>query len=212
MAVKTSKKIILALLFFAFSCVGAFSQKADALALYRAGRFADSIAICEMELQQNPNNIDSYCVICWSLVRLKRYAEAEARAIEARKISPTDIRLIEILAEAKYYLNKNAGALEFFQLYLANAPQNSGDIGFAYFCMGEIYIKQARYQHADISLSMAVHVKPVEYAYWWVRCGFAREKAGAYDKALEAYNKALELDRTLAEATRGKERVSSQIN
>ncbi len=205
------QKIALAFL-LSFASVGAYSQKADALALYRAGRYAESIAVCEAELMQNPNNIDSYCVMCWSLIRSKRYAEAEARAVEGRKVSSSDIRLIESLAEAKYYLGKNNGALEAFQLYLANAPQNSGDIGFAYFCLGEIYIRQARYQHADIALSMAVHVKPVEYAYWWTRCGYAREMAGSNETALVAYNKALELDASLAEASRGRDRVSAKIN
>lgn len=140
--------------FAAIFSAGAFAQKADALALYRVGRYAESIAVCEAELMQNPNNIDSYCVMCWSLTRLKRYAEAEAKAIEARKVNPSDVRLIEILAETKFYQGKNTSALELFQLYLANSPQNSSDIGFAYFCIGEIYIRQARYMHADIALSM----------------------------------------------------------
>lgn len=209
---KSLRKAALALALAVAAASAASAQKADALALYRAGRYAESIAVCESELMQNPNNIDSYCVMCWSLVRSKRYAEAEAKAIEARKINSNDIRIIEILAESKYYLGKNAGALECFQLYLANAPQNSGDIGFAYYCMGEIYIRQARYQHADISLSMAVHVKPVEYAYWWTRCGYAREQAGALQSSLSAYNKALELDKSLAEAARGRDRVAAKMN
>lgn len=207
------KKSVLAVSFgLLCSSIPAIAQKADALVLYRNGRYTESIAVCEQELRQNPNNIDSYAVLCWSLVGNKQYALAEARAIEGRKVSSTDTRLIEILAEAKYYQGKNNGALEFFQLYLANAPQSSRDIGFAYFYMGEIYIRQAKYQHADMAFSMAVHIKPVEYAYWWSRCGYAREMAGSYESALTAYNKALSLDRSLAEAVRGKERVTEKLN
>lgn len=191
--------------------VPAVAQKIDALELYRNGKYAEAIAVCKQEIQQNPKNVNSYVVLCWSLVSNRQYAEAEARAIEARNISSTDTRLIEILAEAKYYQGKNDGALEFFQLYLANASQNSKDIGYAYLYIGEIYIRQAKYQHADIALSMAVHIKPVEYATWWARCGYAREMAGAYASALVAYNKALELDKSLADAIRGKDRVTAKL-
>ncbi|MBR4373207.1 MAG: hypothetical protein IKP49_02445 [Treponema sp.] len=207
------KKIILSLVLSSSVAASAvFAQKPDALALYRAGKYAESVEICEQELLANPKNINSYVVLCWSLVGKKEYAKAEAKAIEGRNISSTDTRLIEILAEAKYYQGKNNGALEYFQLYLANAPQSSRDIGFAYFYIGEIYIRQAKYQHADIAFSMAVHVEPTKYASWWSRCGYAREMAGAYESALVAYNKSLELDHTFVESLRGKERVTAKLN
>ena len=164
------KKIILSLVLSSSVAASAvFAQKPDALALYRAGKYAESVEICEQELLANPKNINSYVVLCWSLVGKKEYAKAEAKAIEGRNLNSTDTRLIEILAEAKYYQGKNNGALEYFQLYLANAPQSSRDIGFAYFYIGEIYIRQAKYQHADLAFSMAVHVEPTKYASWWSR-------------------------------------------
>ena len=188
-----------------------FAQKPDALALYRAGKYAESVAVCEQELLQNPKNVNSYVVLCWSLVGKKDYAKAEAKAIEGRNISSTDTRLIEILAEAKYYQGKNNGALEYFQLYIANAPQGASDIGFAYFYMGEIYIRQAKYQHADMAFSAAVHEQPAKYASWWTRCGYAREMVGNYESAKVAYEKALSLDRSFVDAARGKERVEAAI-
>ncbi len=188
-----------------------FAQKPDALALYRAGKYAESVAICEQELQQNPKNVNSYVVLCWSLVGKKDYAKAEAKAIEGRNISSTDTRLIEILAEAKYYQGKNAGALEYFQLYIANAPPGSSDIGFAYLYMGEIYIRQAKYQHADMAFSAAVHEQPSKYAYWWTRCGYAREMVGNYETAKIAYEKALSLDPSSPDAARGKKRVEDAL-
>ena len=173
-----------------------FAQKADALALYRAGKYAESVAVCEQELLQNPK---------------KDYAKAEAKAIEGRNISSTDTRLIEILAEAKYYQGKNAGALEYFQLYIANAPPGSSDIGFAYLYMGEIYIRQAKYQHADMAFSAAVHEQPSKYAYWWTRCGYAREMVGNYETAKTAYEKALSLDPSSPDAARGKKRAEDAL-
>lgn len=201
---------------FYFLCACVFSislfaqQRADALVLYRNGNYPEAIKICELEIQENPQNIDSYCVLCWSLVRNKQYAEAEQRAAEAREVNSTDVRLIEIQAEAKFYLGKNTAAMELFQLYLANVPANGSRIGNAYYYMGEIYIRQAKYQHADISFTASVHTEPL-VDYWWTRCGYAREMAGSYESALAAYNKALELKPSNADAQRGKERVSERL-
>lgn len=204
------KKLIVLCVIFCVSAGAAFAQKADALDLYRKGRYAEAITVCEQEIKDNPNNIDSYCVLCWSLTRNRQYAQAEQYAVEARKKNSTDIRLMEALAEARYYQGKNNGALEMFQLYVTNAPTSAGDYSWAYYYMGEIYVRQARYEHADISYSMAVHVNPSK-ALFWTRCGYAREMANSYQSALEAYNKAIELDASQAEAVRGKERVAARL-
>ncbi len=183
-------------------------QRADALVLYRNGRYKEAIEICEAEITEDPNNVDSYCVLCWSLVRNRQYAEGEQRSIEARKISPNDVRLIEIQAEAKYYLGKNNSALELFQQYLATAPGSASRIENAYYYMGEIYIRQAKYQHADMAFTSAVYIYPTS-DLWWTRCGYAREMAKSYTKALDAYNEALELNPSREDAVKGKERVQA---
>ena len=204
------KKIFL-ILTFVFSFGAIFAQsKPDALVLYRNGNYTEAIKVCEAEITTNPKNIDSYCVLCWSLVKNKQYAAAEMRANEARKVAPSDIRLMEALAEAKYYQGKNNEALEMFRTYIANAPMSSGDYSWAYYYMGEIYIRQAKYEHADISHSMAVHLDP-QKTLFWTRCGYAREMAGSYASALVAYDKAIELKASNADAVRGKERVSARI-
>ncbi len=203
------KKILLSSVIF-FAALAAFSQqKKDALVEYRAGRYESAIKICEQEIANNPQNIDSHCVLCWSLVRNRQYAAGEQRATEARKLAPTDVRLIEILGEAKFYLGKNAAAMELFQQYVENA-KNGARLGNAYYYMGEIYIRQAKYQHADIAMTASVHTEPL-VDYWWTRCGYAREMAGSYASALEAYNKALELNSAQTDAARGKERVSAKL-
>ena len=204
------KKLLL-ILAFVFSFWGLFAQsKPDALVLYRQGNYAEAIKICEQEITSNPRNIDSYCVLCWSLVRNRQYAEGELRANEARKLAPADVRLMEILAEAKYYQGKNNEALEMFRTYIASAPSNAARIGNAYYYMGEIYIRQGKYQHADISMTTAVYTEPL-VDIWWTRCGYAREMAGSYATALEAYSKALELKASNADAARGKERVAARL-
>ena len=154
---KSKITIIIALLIMS---VPLFAQSAaakqDALVLYHNGKYAESVQVCEDELKENPNRIESYVVMCWSLVKNKQYAEAEQRATEGLAISAFDLRLIEILGEARYYLGKNNGAMEQFQKYVASAQDNGSRVGSAYYFMGEIYIRQGRYQHADISLSSAV--------------------------------------------------------
>ena len=205
-----SKKSILFISLILLAWGSVFAQKADALILYRNGNYPEAIKICEQEITDNPQNIDSYCVLCWSLVRNRQYAEAEQRSTEARKVNPNDVRLIEIQAESKFYLGKNSAAMELFQLYLANVPANGSRIGNAYYYMGEIYIRQAKYQHADISFTAAVHTEPT-VDYWWTRCGYAREMAGSLESALAAYSKAIELNPNQADAGRGKERVSARL-
>ena len=186
------------------------AQKRDALVLYQNGDYAAAIQICETEIARDRTRIESYVVLCWSLVRNRQYAEAEQRATDGLKVSPYDLRLIEILGEAKYYLGKNNGALEQFQRYVANAPESGSRVGAAYYFMGEIYIRQARYQHADISLSAAVKKEPL-LDRWWTRLGYAREMAGNYYEAAEAYDEALLLNAASSDAQSGKARVASRL-
>jgi len=186
------------------------AQKRDALVLYQNGDYAAAIQICETEIARDRTRIESYVVLCWSLVRNRQYAEAEQRAADGLAVSPYDLRLIEILGEAKYYLGKNNGALEQFQRYVAAAPESGSRVGAAYYFMGEIYIRQARYQHADISLSAAVKKEPL-LDRWWTRLGYAREMAGNYYEAAEAYDEALLLNAASSDAQSGKARVASRL-
>ena len=208
------KKILLAALFASLLLPLAAQQKEDALVLYRNGNYARAIQICEQEIVTYANNpsrlTDSYCVLCWSLVRNRQYSEAEQRAADARKINGNDVRLIEIQAEAKFYLGKNSAAMELFQNYIATAPSTAARIGNAYYYMGEIYVRQAKYQHADIAFTASVHTEPT-VDYWWTRCGYAREMAGSYQTAIDAYSKALELNPSQGDAARGRERCQSRL-
>ena len=155
------KKFSVFLLFVFVFFNPSFSQtKQDALVLYNNGKFREAILVCEAELQENPNRIESYVVMCWSLVKNKQYNEAEIRALDGLKISQYDLRLIEILGEARYYLGKNQAAMEQFERYVANAPESGSRVGSAYYFMGEIYIRQAKYQHADMAFTAAVKKEP----------------------------------------------------
>ena len=207
----SKKKLFIIIgLICAFTSLYAQTAKRDALLLHNNGKEREAIQVCEDELKENPRNIESYVVMCWALIGNKQYAEAEQRAQEGLVISPYDYRLIEILGEAKYYLGKNTGAMEQFQKYVAGAESGSR-VGTAYYFMGEIYIRQGRYQHADISISSAVKKEPL-IDNWWIRLGYAREMAGNYLEALNAYDEALRLNSSSVDASRGRDRVKDKIN
>ena len=76
--------------------------------------------------------------------------------------------------------------------------------------MGEIYVRQAKYNHADIAFSQAVMMKP-ERDYWWTRLGYAREMAGEYKSAANAYDQALTLNPGRSEAKTGRTRVLQHL-
>lgn len=185
-------------------------DKQDALVLYNNGLYKEAIEICEKEIQVNPSRVDSYVVMCWALVRNKQYNEAEARALEGLKISMYDLRLTEVLGEARYYLGKNALAMEQFQKYVSQASESASRIGVSYYYMGEIYVRQGRYKHADISFTMAVKKEP-SLDRWWTRLGYSREMAKEYESALLAYEEALKLNSSSVDAKKGQERVLSKI-
>jgi tetratricopeptide (TPR) repeat protein len=184
-------------------------ENADALAEYRAGNFQTAVAICQDEIVRDPSNLESHVVIGWSLIKLGRYEEAEVYARNGRRLNYYDARIIEILGEASYYQGQNAEALAFFEEYIGLVPDGSR-IDVVYYYIGEIFIRQGRFRHADISLSTALHYVPLN-AVWWTRLGYARERAGESVEALKAYEKALGLDAQLADARRGIDRIRANL-
>ncbi len=207
----TKKRIFLAIFLFIFIVTSLFSQtKKDALKLYRNGDYAEAIKVCQEEITAKPNNMDSYVVLCWSLVKNKQYTEAEFWAKKGREISFYDQRIIEILAEAKYYLGKNMESLSLFQEYISLVPANGSRVGAAYYFMAEIYVRMGKFNHADIAFSQAVKTEPLNDA-WWTRLGYVREMTKNYKLSALAYEKAISLNNLNTEAKRGKERVMKNI-
>ena len=179
-------------------------EKGDALREYRLGNYENAVAICLSELEAAPANMDSYAVLCWSLIKLGRYDEVATRATEARKMNRYDPRLVEALAEARYYQGRNAEALTLFQEYADLAPEG-GRIDSAFYFMGELFIRMGRFRHADIALTTAVRYVSGD-AEWWTRLGYARENAGEMRHAVTAYERALALNPQSEDAKRGLDR------
>ena len=207
---RNSLKIGVLLLLFFTPPVMLFAQtRPDALQEYRNGNFNLSIQICINEIAENPNNLESHVVICWSLIRLSRYAEALEYALNGRRISRYDIRIIQILGEIAYYQGRNNEAIQFFQEYINLAPTGAR-IDIVYYFLGEIYIRLGRFRHADIALSAAVHLVPGN-ALWWTRLAYARENSGDLREAITAYERALSLNPQLADARRGLDRTIQSL-
>lgn len=184
--------------------------KPDALKMYQNGDYTGAIQVCEAEIAETPNSVDSYAVLCWSLLRNKQYAEAEQRAADGLALGTNDVRLLESLGEAKYYLGKNKEAMSQFEKYLSTISDDGSRVGVAYYYIGEIYIRQGRYQHADIALSAAVKKEPL-LDRWWTRLGYAREMAKNYKEAVAAYDQALKLNPSQTDASLGKTRASAHL-
>ena len=205
-----NRKVLLVLgLCILFSAAVYAQDRADALVEYRNGNFDRAIQICLNEIEQMPRNMDSYTVLGWSYLKKGDYQNALDAGNRALQVSRHDARIIEIVAEANYYLGKNLESLKYFEEYTVIAP--TGDrIELAYFFMGEIFIRLGEYNHADIAFTTAVYHFP-NSARWWARLGYAREMAEDWQYSLEAYEKALELNSSFAEAVRGRERVEQKL-
>ncbi|MDR1858242.1 MAG: tetratricopeptide repeat protein [Treponema sp.] len=181
----------------------------DALSEYRQGNFAQAVQICRDEIAENPGNLESHVVICWSLLRLGRYDEVLRYARTAQGLSRYDARVAEILGEVYYYMGNNGVALQYFQEYVNLAPSGQR-IEIVYYFIGEIYIRMGKFRHADIALSTAVHYMPGNAA-WWTRLAFARENAGDLAQSVVAYEQALSLNPQLSDARRGLDRVRQAL-
>ena len=197
-------------LLFLSLIVYAQNRTPDALVEYRLGNYERAIQICRSEMDINPANLESHVVICWSLLRLGRYEEAMRYARAGRVLNRYDARITEILGEIHYYQGLNNEALQYFQEYVSLSPEGQR-IDMVYYFMGEIFIRQGKFRHADIALSTAVHWMPGN-AEWWVRLAYTRESAGDRLSAVNAYERALSLNSQLIDARRGLDRTRQAMS
>ena len=190
--------------------VSAFSQVTDdALEEWRRGNFERAIEITQDELDETPNNVDSHVVMGWALNSLGRFQEALDIGLQGLQVSQYDPRLIQIVAEAHVRLGNALTALQYLELYAQVAPTGS-QIDWVYAAMGEIFIGLGEYHRADIALSASVY-HAARNAGRWARLGYAREQVGDLEAALQAYDRALQLNPSLGDALRGRDRVRGRL-
>jgi tetratricopeptide (TPR) repeat protein len=194
-----------AVLLMGTAAAGAEARAADVQRLYTQGQYEDSRVAAIEVLRSNPLDIDTYVLLCSDLIALKRYPDAQNYALKAYGLR-RDPRITELLGEAAFNLGNNDAALKLFQNYVTAVPEGSS-VGSAYFYMGEIFLRLARYAHADIALSTALQFVPGN-AGWWARLGWARERANDRNGALAAYRSALAIDPRQEDALLGMSRLN----
>lgn len=180
----------------------------EILKLTTAGKHEEARTRALARIAEIKDDIDAYVSLSWSLVALRRYAEAETWALRGYDIRK-DPRLAEAIGEASYYLGKNDIALAMLQEYIASYPEGAR-AGLSFYLCGELYLRMGRYMHADIAFSTALQHNPNNPS-WWVRLGWARENARRPLQALGAYEKALALNPSLVDAIEGKKRIQERM-
>ncbi|TFG79180.1 MAG: tetratricopeptide repeat protein [Spirochaetales bacterium] len=197
--------------------------KPDALLLYNQGRnlestgrvseanakYQQSIVVCNAELVSDPTRMDAYTVKSWSLFRLGRYREVTTVGNAALRMK-FDPRIVEVIGEAYFYLGDDASALKNLQRYIENVGEYADRVPTAYFYMAESYLRQKRFDHADIAYGMAVYREP-NMARWWYRYGGTAEALGQYARAYDLYGRALRLSPGMQEALDAQARVKARL-
>lgn len=199
-----------AVLLAAASASAQVDDDPDALQAYRDGRYQEAIDITLEEIEDNPNNIDSYVVLGWSLNALGRSQEAIDYGLRALQINQFESRVLQIVAEAHYDSGNTLEALGYLERYVRVAPTGQY-IDWVYYAMGEIFIQLGEFNRADIALSTSVYHNS-RSAVRWSRLGYAREQLADWEQALAAYDRALQLDPGFADAVRGRQRVRAELS
>lgn len=187
---------------------GARTTGTEILRMAGAGRYEQARTLGMERVAAVGSDIDAYVGLSWSLIALGKFAEAErwaARGYEAAQ----DPRLAQAIGEAAFHLGKNDLSLSRLREYLGSFPEG-GKAGVSYYLCGELYVRKARFQHADIAFTAALQYVPNNPS-WWARLGYARENAGRILQALKAYEKAIALDSRQNEAIAGRQRLAGRL-
>jgi len=75
--------------------------------------------------------------------------------------------------------------------------------------MGDIYRLERKFLLADVAYSAALRLSP-GVALWWYRLGLAREGAGDWSRAIQAFERALGINPAFREAGEGLARARKQ--
>ncbi|MBN1525696.1 MAG: tetratricopeptide repeat protein [Spirochaetales bacterium] len=184
-------------------------EKRDARKLYFDKKYDESIEVCFEELKENPSNSNSYIVLGWGLIQKGRYQETVDYMTQGLRYNSSNIWIIKNLAESYYYLGSYDQSLARFEQFV-KSEASSNSKAECYYYIGEIYIAKKEFVNADTALTLACYYINKNW-FWWTRLGFAREEQKAYQAALDAYSRAIQIDPNREEPQRGRDRVRVNI-
>ena len=201
------------LLFFLIPVCSLFAQtNRDALWNYNTGRdlerngrmseaetlYAAAIQITNDEISRNVATRDSYTVLTWSLLRLRRYQDVISWGERGLRLYADEFRIVETMGQAYFYLGDYDQSLRFMQRYVNSSPE--GDrVPFAYFFIGEVHRLRSQFHHADIAYTTALRFQPGN-SLWWYRLGLVHEALRDFPQARAAFSRALDLNFDFPEA------------
>jgi tetratricopeptide (TPR) repeat protein len=198
---------------------GGEAQSLSAMENYRRGRdlenlnrvnesnthYNEAVRQCLNEVSGNTASRTTYTVLTWTLQRQRKYSEVIIWGERGLRVFPDELRIVETMGEAFFYLDDYARSLSYMQRY-TNASPNGDRVSVAYFFSGEIYRLTQKYQHADIAYTTALRFEP-NLALWWYRLGSVREEIGDRTRAIDAYRQALRINPNYNEAKNGLARL-----
>ncbi len=202
---KSAKIFVFVLLVLPFISSIAFAQlsrntnlaSSSPYILYKQGKYREAIRESEILIRKDRQNIGAYAVKGWAHLSLRQWSQALNIARAAYAQMPTDRRIVEILAEAYYELEKYDEALKYFERYLAIAPKGQLKSWVHYF-IGMIYLKRGKLSKADISFTAAVEYEKVRgktpRVQWALALARIKEKRERAKEALQVYRYILSID------------------
>ncbi|MDR2746693.1 MAG: tetratricopeptide repeat protein [Treponema sp.] len=176
-----------------------------------ANRYYDeAVRQCLDQVSKNTAGRDTYAAITWTLLRQMKYGEVVSWAGQGLKLFADDYRIVETLGEAYFHLNDFDRSLDCMQRYVNAVPQGERT-SVAYFYIAEIFRLRRQYLHADIAYTTALRLSPGLFL-WWYRLGLVREALKEYPGAVEAYQRALQINPGHSDSAAALARLQGQVN
>jgi len=159
----------------------------------RRGRYADALADFLAGAALEPDNARLRFAAGRVESALGDYAAAVDCYNDAIRLAPRDPTLYLARAEARIHLDQPAGARADYDRALAIKLPRPTDRYYAFLGRGYSSLMQADYAGAIADFGSAIEIDPGSFnALLWR--GYAREKAGQVDLALDDYERAVALD------------------
>ncbi len=167
--------------------------RAQAIALYRAGQFAEAERLCTDVLRRNPADFDALHLQGAALMALGRYREALARFEAALALQPQRVTALIWSATALRALDRSEEALARASTALAQQPTAE-----AYFQQAAALRDLGRFSDAVASFDQAIVLEP-NYVEAHTSRGIALRQLERNAEALASFERALALRPAAAE-------------